>query len=71
MLRAQRDRRDVQCSVCAAIIKETGKRKHESKADHRLVGKNILPNHCMFMVGTCNDLCEMLRYDQILVTRPC
>ena len=33
----ERVRRDVQCSLCGSVIKNNGKRKHESRTDHRLV----------------------------------
>ena len=36
---AKRIRRDVQCSFCDAVIKETSKKKHAGRNDHRSAKK--------------------------------
>ena len=50
MLRA-RVRSDVQCSLCGSIIKDNGKRKHESRTDHRLVDNSLFRVYvCLYFI---------------------
>ena len=49
MLRA-RVRSDVQCSLCGSVIKDNGKRKHESRTDHRLVDTSHFVSVCLYFI---------------------